>query len=403
MSIALSIINGASAAGAASPPPPQAPGTAHRPHHLIDSHGRVIRDLRLSVTDRCNFRCVYCMDPDFRYMPKTQLLTLEEYLTLVRVCLSLGITKVRITGGEPTLYPSINELIRELGKLNIPDLAITTNGSLLHDMPLEQWHRDGLRRITLSLDSLRPERVQSITRTQSTPEVVKHAIRLARSAGFDPIKVNAVIMRGVNDDEVADFADFAIEQDIDMRLIEFMPLDSSRAWDRNQVVSADEMLATIRTRHELVAIDDDDPASTSVNFAFAQSPPIAMGGRTADANKTHARIGIIAPVTRPFCGACSRLRITADGKVRPCLFSMQEWDLKPLLRADGIHRGDHGEDVLRESSRSLHDRRELRGQESSDTKLREFLVDSMWTKQAGHGIGSTAFIQPPRTMSAIGG
>lgn len=312
------------------------------------------------------------MDPDFRYMPKTQLLTLDEYVRLVRICLGLGIEKVRITGGEPTLYPQINELVESLGAMNIRDLAITTNGSLLHDMPLNQWQRNGLRRITFSLDSLRPQRVQQITRTSAKPQTVIEAIQLARKAGFHPIKVNAVIMRGVNDDEVADFADFALEHDIDMRLIEFMPLDSSRAWSRDDVVSADEMLAAIRQRHEMIAVADDDPSSTSMNFRFGR-PPLAMGGRRGDGD-ARARIGIIAPVTRPFCGACSRLRITADGKVRPCLFSLSEWDLKPLLR-DG----------------------------ASDGKVRDFIVDSVWTKQAGHGIGSTTFIQPQRTMSAIGG
>jgi GTP 3',8-cyclase len=344
--------------------PPRAPGAAHLPHRLIDSHGRTIRDLRLSVTDRCNFRCVYCMDPDFRYMPKQQLLRLEEYVTLVRVCAGLGIEKVRLTGGEPTLYPQLGELISEIGRLRpaVRDLALTTNGSLLHEMPLEQWRREGLGRITFSLDSLRPQRVTSITRSSATPRTVIEAIHMARAAGFHPIKVNAVIMRGVNDDEVADFADFALEHDIDMRLIEFMPLDSSRAWDRQMVVSADEMLAKIGERHCLIAKHEDDPSSTSLNFRFGESSGSA------------ARIGVIAPVTRPFCGACSRLRITADGKVRPCLFSLQEWDLRPLLR-----RG------------------------AGDQELREFIVNAVWTKQAGHGIGSTHFVQPERTMSAIGG
>jgi cyclic pyranopterin phosphate synthase len=357
-------------------PPPNAPQDAHRPDRLIDSHGRTIHDLRLSVTDRCNFRCVYCMDPDFRYMPKQQLLTLNEYLTVVRVCLGLGIEKVRITGGEPTLYPQINDLSASFGEMKPPinDLAITTNGSLLHRMPLEEWRRNGLRRITLSLDSLRPERVQAITRASSTPQTVMNAIKLARAARFDPIKVNAVIMRGVNDDEVADFADFAIEHGIDMRLIEFMPLDSSRAWDRKDVVSADEMLAAIRARHEITPVEEDDPSSTSMNFKFATSPPMAMGGLHQDGSPREPRIGVIAPVTRPFCGACSRLRITADGKVRPCLFSLAEWDLKPLLRSG-----------------------------AGDDEIRSFIVNAVWTKQAGHGIGSKAFIRPARTMSAIGG
>jgi cyclic pyranopterin phosphate synthase len=388
--------------------PPAAPSHARRPNHLTDSHGRVIRDLRLSVTDRCNFRCVYCMDPDFRYMPKQQLLTLEEYVTLVRVCLSLGITKVRITGGEPTLYPQINELIHELGKMpgGIPDLAITTNGSLLDRMPLDQWKRDGLRRITLSLDSLRPERVRSITRTDATPASVIRAIHLAREAGFDPIKVNAVIMRGVNDDEVADFADFALEHGIDMRLIEFMPLDSSRAWDRSQVVSADEMLEKIRARHELIAVEDDDPSSTSMNFVFVnQRPSLPPSPHPFPRGKgSEPRIGIIAPVTRPFCGACSRLRITADGKVRPCLFSLSEWDLKPVLREHWYPGSASRETPVHING--AENERMAPGSESratSDERLRDFLIDAMWTKQAGHGIGSTTFTQPERTMSAIGG
>ena len=307
------------------------------------------------------------MDPDFRYMPKQQLLSLDEYLRLVRVCVGgLGITKLRITGGEPTLYPRLNDLVREVGRMNIEDVAITTNGSLFDKMPLEQWRRDGLHRVTFSLDSLRPERVKAITRTDSTPTEVMRAIQLAHKAGFHPIKVNAVIMRGVNDDEVADFADFALEHGIDMRLIEFMPLDSSHAWDRSQVVSADEMLSEIRSRHELVAVQDDDPSSTSMNFRFANPKSKIQNPKS--------QIGIIAPISRPFCGACSRLRITADGKIRPCLFSLSEWDIKPLLRSG-----------------------------ASDSDLRDFVVNAVWTKQAGHGIGSKAFIQPSRTMSAIGG
>ncbi|MHC4415670.1 MAG: GTP 3',8-cyclase MoaA [Planctomycetota bacterium] len=358
MSIALPILPPAGAEGRRVPPP--APSAALRPGRLIDSHGRTIRDLRLSVTDRCNYRCVYCMDPAFRYMPKQMLLSLEEYVTVARVCASLGIEKLRITGGEPTLYSELDALIAEISRLPYRDLAMTTNGSLLDQMPLGRWRRAGLRRITLSLDSLRPERVAKITRTSNTAETVINAIDIARGAGFDPIKVNAVLMRGFNDDEVADFADFARAHGINMRLIEFMPLDSSRAWSRADVVSADEMLAKISARHDLVPLDRDDPSSTSLNFSFADGSP--------------GSIGIIASVTRPFCGACSRLRVTADGKVRPCLFSHEEWDLRPLLR-----NGASDEDLVR------------------------FLADSMWTKQAGHGIGSKGFVPPARTMSAIGG
>lgn len=345
--------------GADGPRPPAAP--AHlQGDRLIDSHHRTIRDLRLSVTDRCNYRCVYCMDPDFRYMPKRELLDLDEYITIARVCQSLGVRKLRLTGGEPTLYPKLLPLMTALGRLGLDDIAMTTNGSRMTEAAARSWREAGLTRLTLSLDSLRPERTKSITRTNSSPDMVVDAIRCAKAAGLAPIKVNAVVMRGVNDDELVDFADFAREQDIDLRLIEFMPLDSSRAWRRDVVVSADEMLERIRARHELVRVGDDNPHSTSLNFTFADGAP--------------GRIGIIAPVSRPFCGACNRLRVTADGKVRPCLFSASEWDLRAVLRSG-----------------------------ADDAAVARFLIDATWTKQAGHGIGSQDFVQPARTMSAIGG
>lgn len=340
--------------------PPHAPELAARSDRLIDAHGRTISDLRLSITDRCNYRCVYCMDPDFRYMPKRALLKQQEYVTIARVCARAGVRKLRITGGEPTLYPELIALLEELGRLSFQDIAMTTNGSLMTASSAQAWHQAGLNRITLSLDSLRTDRVQKITRTAATPEAVICAIHSARQAGLDPIKVNAVIMRGVNDDELPDYADFARQHDVQVRLIEFMPLDSSRAWSRQTVVSADEMLEKIGARHELVPAGRDDPSGTALNFRFADGSP--------------GQIGIIASVTRAFCGACSRLRITADGKIRPCLFSHDEWDMRPLLREG-----------------------------ASDDDLLRFLVDAVWTKQAGHGIGNDAFIQPARTMSAIGG
>jgi cyclic pyranopterin phosphate synthase len=358
VSVSLPILQSEEALSARTPPaaPQHAPG----PGRLVDAHGRTVRDLRLSVTDRCNYRCVYCMDPGFRYMRKRYLLSRAEYVTVARVCAGLGIEKVRITGGEPTLYPELDDLIAELGALPIADLAMTTNGSLLESAALQRWRRHGLRRITLSLDSLRPERVAGITRTTATPERVIEAIGIARDAGFDRIKVNAVVIRGFNDDEMADFADLAREHGVIVRLVEFMPLDSSRGWSRASVVPADEMVRAIGRRHALVPLRPEDPSSTSMGFAFADGAP---GG-----------IGIIASVTQPFCGACSRLRLTADGKVRPCLFSHHEWDLRPLLR-NGASDGD----------------------------VARFLADATWAKQADHGIGSAAFVQPPRTMSSIGG
>ncbi|MCZ6834738.1 MAG: GTP 3',8-cyclase MoaA [Planctomycetota bacterium] len=341
-------------------PPPAAPDESRASNHLLDSHGRVIRDLRLSITDRCNYRCIYCMDPDFRYMPKRELLSFDEYITLARICVGLGVEKLRITGGEPTMYSRLNELIDELGQLPIRDLAMTTNGSLLETKPLARWRKAGLHRITLSLDSLDPDKVKAITRTKTSADTVVRAIELAREAGFDPIKVNSVVMKDVNDNELADFADFARTHDIDMRFIEFMPLDSSHAWERSKVITADQIIEAISARHELVPIKGNDPHSTSLNFTFADGAP--------------GRIGIIAPVSRPFCGACSRLRITADGKIRPCLFSHQEWDIRPVLR-----RGGSDEDII------------------------AFLQDATWTKKKGHGISEAGFTQPSRTMSAIGG
>jgi len=382
--ISLPVVTG----GTKSKAPPAAPDHALRPNGLIDSHGRTIRDVRISVTDRCNFRCVYCMDPDFRYMPKQELLSLDEYVAVARVLVSLGVTKIRITGGEPTLYPQLDDLIARFAALGVPDLSMTTNGSLVTLEKATRWKSLGLKRLTLSLDSLRDERVKAISRSDTSVAKVIGAIRIAQHAGLGPVKVNAVVMRGVNDDELPDFADFAVEHGIDYRLIEFMPLDSHHAWSMDRVFSAREMRQRIESRHRLIREEDDDPSSTSMNFRIGEGgrtsgtgvPPVmdGEGSRSEPSTRPRStgRIGLIAPVTQPFCGACSRLRITADGKVRPCLFSHDEWDLRAVLRSKSptVER-----DVAR------------------------FLIDSTWTKQKGHGIGSKDFHQPARTMSAIGG
>ena len=342
------------------PRPPRAPERARRPGHLLDSHGRRIQDARISLTDRCNFRCVYCMEPDDRFLPKMELLDLDEYTRLVDVLIELGIRTIRLTGGEPTLYPQLDELIELIGRKGLDDLAMTTNGSLLDPDRLSHWRRSGLRRLTFSLDTLREDRMAEITRSRTTVQQVLDAIEQARNAGFPRPKVNAVVIRGINDDEVADFAELARQRDLDMRFIEFMPLDSNRAWNRGHVVDADEMLDAIRDRYELRSDSTAGPHSTSMNWTFADGAP--------------GRIGMIAPVSRPFCGACNRLRITAEGRVRPCLFSHEEWDIRSLLR-DG----------------------------SDDESIAAAIVDMAWTKQAGHGIDRSDFIQPERTMSAIGG
>ncbi len=338
-------------------PPPRAPKEALG-GPLRDRHGRVIRDLRLSVTDRCNFRCVYCMAPDVRYIPKLQLLTLAEYLRIIRIAMSLGITKLRITGGEPTLYPHLDEFIEQAGALGLHDLAMTTNGSRLRTHWAQRWKRHGLKRLTISLDTLRPERKDAITRSQTSLDSIIRAVTIAKDAGLEPVKVNAVIIRGVNDDELEDFAEFAVKHAIDMRLIEFMPLDAGGRWERRHVVTADEMIERLSATHDLLP-KDDPPNSTSINYRIANSA---------------GRIGIIASVSRAFCDGCDRLRIMADGRLRPCLFSDDEWDLKPLLRKD-----------------------------ADDATIAQFLRDVAWGKSPGHGMNRDDFKRPSRTMSTIGG
>ncbi len=338
--------------------PPRAPARASP--RLIDSHGRAIRDLRLSITDRCNFRCVYCMDPDVRFADASELLSVEDLLRLAAVTIKLGIEKIRITGGEPTVHPRLTDIIRGVSALPIDDVALTTNGSLIDDRRAAEWHGAGLRRVTISIDSLREDRFAAITRSNCPPRRILDAIGASQRAGLGPVKLNAVVVRGFNEDEVADLAGLAHDLGVEMRFIEFMPLDSGHHWDRSRVVPADEIIQRIQAVLPLVPDGRDDPSSTSLNYTFADGSP--------------GRVGVIAPVTRPFCGACSRLRITADGKVRPCLFSRQEWDIRPLLR----------------------DR-------ASDTDLSAFITDAVWTKQAGHGISSSGFVQPERPMSAIGG
>ncbi len=344
-----------------SPPrPPPAPTAAIAPGRMIDSHGRTIRDLRLSLTDRCNFRCVYCLEPDARFMRRLDLLTDDEIVRVASACIRLGVEKIRLTGGEPTLHPRLTSVIARVAALGVSDLALTTNGSRLAPHELAAWRDAGLTRITVSLDSVRPDRFAAMTRSRNTPEQVIDGLRRAIDAGFAPVKINAVLMRGLNDDEIVPLAALARELSVEMRFIEFMPLDDARGWDRSLVVPAAEVLERIAQEWPLMPEGRDTDSATALNFVFADGAP--------------GRIGLIAPVTRPFCGRCSRLRITADGKVRPCLFSTREWDLRPLLR-DG----------------------------ATDAEIDRFLIDATWTKQAGHGIDSTGFRQPDRAMSAIGG
>lgn len=361
MSLALPIlVVSKGTAHAAAESPPRAPERERSGERLIDSHGRTIRDLRLSITDRCNFRCVYCMDPDVRFADASELLSVEELVRLATVCVGLGVEKIRITGGEPTVHPRLTAIIRGVSALPIEDIALTTNGSLMDDGKAREWHAAGLRRVTISIDSLREDRFAALTRSNCPPRRVLDAIGASTRAGLGPVKLNAVVVRGFNEDEVQDLARLAYDLGVEMRFIEYMPLDSGHHWDRSRVVPAAEIIDRIHASIPLVPDGRDEPSSTSLNYRFADGAP--------------GRIGVIAPVTRPFCGACSRLRITADGKIRPCLFSRQEWDIRPLLRAA-----------------------------AKDSELRAFIADAVWTKQAGHGISSAGFVQPDRPMSAIGG
>lgn len=359
---------------------------------LIDSHGRVLRDLRVSVTDRCNFRCVYCLPeteeaanfyrtrhrsvaseeavaradaPILRsWKPRRELLSFEEIERAVRVFVRLGIRKVRLTGGEPLLRVGIPELVRRLaGIVGIEDLAMTTNGFLFsrHALALKEA---GLQRVSLSIDSLDPENFRRITGRDGCRETLQ-AIRLARDLGFRPIKLNAVVIRGLNDHEVPDLAAFALREAVTLRFIEFMPLDSGRSWLKEHVVPGREILDRLRARFELTAIPPSDPSETARRWRL--SDPLSPAGAPGE-------IGIIAPVTEPFCGHCNRIRLTADGQIRTCLFSLAEHDLKRLLR-DG----------------------------SGDEALIGWLRGVVRNKEERHHIGEPGFEQPDRPMSCIGG
>jgi cyclic pyranopterin phosphate synthase len=344
--------------------PPPAPTSVCAARRLADSQGRTIRDLRISITDRCNFRCVYCMEPDVRFAPRESLLTTAEIIRVARIAESLGVRKIRLTGGEPTLHPELTRIISGIRASTNVEIAMITNASLLTRKALREWKAAGLARVTISIDSMRPDRFARLTRSTSSPTDVLAGIEACLAEGLTPLKLNAVLIRGFNDDEAADLAELARLYAIEMRFIEYMPLDSGHAWDSSKWVSAAETRAAIEARFPLIACEDDDPSSTARTFAFADGVP--------------GRIGFIAPVSSPFCGACSRLRLTADGKVRPCLFSTTEWDLRAVLRpADGPP--------------------------ATDEVLADFLIDATWTKQPGHGIASPEFRQPARPMSAIGG
>ena len=325
---------------------------------LRDKLGRVIGDIRISVTDRCNFRCTYCMPAGFVPKPQHDLLTYEEIVRLVRLLAPLGVHKVRVTGGEPLLRKDIAWLVRELASIeDVRDLAMTSNGWFL-SQHVHALRDAGLSRLNLSMDSLRRDRFAAMTGVDALERVLA-GIEAATAAGFAPLKINCVVVRGVNDDELADFAGLARQTGHIVRFIEFMPLDSGRAWERSQVVEADEIVARIAAQHPLREAARRSPSETALRYTFEDSP---------------GEIGIIAPVSRPFCRQCNRLRLTADGKLRNCLFSLHEHDIKEMLRSGC------DDAALLGHIRSIVDR-----------------------KEAGHRINEPDYVQPARTMSCIGG
>ncbi len=328
---------------------------------LLDAYNRTIRDLRISLTDRCNFRCFYCLpNGEPPLARKETILTFEEIEYISEIFVSLGIEKIRLTGGEPLLRKDVPALVKKLAKLKpgLKDLALTTNG-FDFSRKSESLRYAGLDRVTLSLDSLKRDRFYEITKIDALDKVLS-AIETAKVSGFDPIKINVVLVRGCNDDEIVDFARFAREANVSMRFIEFMPLDSGHEWSREMVVPGKEIYQTINEIFPLKLAEASRGSETAWKYVFADG---SKGG-----------IGIIAPVTEMFCGACSRLRLTADGQIRTCLFSTTEHNLR-----DNIRNGASREETV------------------------QFIREIVFEKEASHRINDPKFIQPERTMSFIGG
>ena len=330
---------------------------------LVDSFGRVVRDLRISVTDRCNFRCTYCMPAEgMTWLDRSEVLTYEEIERVARICVeTFGVDSLRLTGGEPTVRAHLPQLIAKLAALRLPDgtkpdIALTTNGATLRNIALEL--RDaGLDRINVSMDSLKPERFFAMTRRDELHNVLA-GIAEAQVAGFSPMKVNAVVERGANDDEILDLVRYGRDNNVEVRFIEFMPLDATNEWERNKVVSQDEIVATIAAEFPLEIMPSRGAAP-------------ADRWRFLDGKGT---VGVIPSVTHPFCGDCDRVRLTSDGQFRTCLFATDESDIRTLLRNGG-----------------------------TDEEIAELIQVAVGAKWAGHQINQVNFIRPNRSMSQIGG
>ncbi len=326
---------------------------------LIDGHGRPIGDVRISVTDRCNFRCQYCMPAEgLPWLERSAVLSFEEITRLVALLAAMGVHDVRLTGGEPLVRRELPRLVGMLAALgDVHDLSLTTNGYLL-ERDAEALVAAGARRFNVSIDSLQRDRFFQMTRRDALPQVLAGLETLARFPQAHPIKVNAVALRGFTEEEVLPFVRFAREHPYEVRFIEFMPLDADRTWSPEQVLTGDEVRAIVEEHWELVP-EPRAPSATARTYRFAD-------GR--------GRLGFINPVSEPFCGDCNRIRLTADGKLRTCLFSLNETDLRPLLRGG-----------------------------ADDGELEEAIRAAVWRKELKHRVNEPGFVQPPRTMSAIGG
>src|SRR6476659_5418815 len=330
---------------------------------LVDPFGRTIRDLRISITDRCNFRCTYCMPEEgMKWLPRSDVLSFEEIVRLAGIFVErYEVDGIRLTGGEPTVRAHLPVLVAKLAELRMPsggkpDLSITTNGATFR-LVAGELRAAGLDRVNVSLDTLRRDRFSQITRRDELDRVLD-GIEAAKEAGFTPVKINAVIERGVNDDEILDLAEYGRDHDVQVRFIEFMPLDADGHWASRQVVSQDEIVATIAAVHPLEPIP-------------ARGAAPADTWRYADGKGI---VGVIPTVTKPFCGDCDRVRLTADGRFRTCLFATDDHDLLSLMRAG-----------------------------ADDDRVAEAIERAVGTKWAGHRINTVNFVRPAKSMSQIGG
>jgi cyclic pyranopterin phosphate synthase len=326
---------------------------------LRDGHNRLIRDVRVSVTDRCNFRCQYCMPAEgLPWLERDEVLSFEEIERLVTLLASMGVHDVRLTGGEPLVRRELWRLVEMLSGIEaVRDLSLTTNGYLL-ERQVGDLVRAGLRRVNVSLDALAPDRFFQLTRRDSLQQVLDGLAAAERYPELRPIKVNVVAIRGFTEDEVLGFADFARRKPYEVRFIEFMPLDGDRAWDRSKVLTNAEVREIVESRYPLEPLGRER-SGTSRRWRFADG---------------QGEIGFISPVSEPFCGDCNRIRITAEGKLRTCLFSLNETDLRGPMRAG-----------------------------ASDDDLEQIIRDAVWRKELKHRVNEPGFIQPDRPMSAIGG